>query len=568
MLNPESADFLLVTGDLAPKNQQLAAGAIASKLGRSQIHTRSLAHGALFLFSDSPLHLRFTDGQKESVVVRECCWPDPVGLFMQFSRCSCDVQGDLYGLRPIYFGSSVRGTAVSTRAEVVASLVGGRVSREGMVQLLSTTFTLGGRSMFEAVTRLQAGQVVRWRSDRPGLEIGSVDEVRVGTEVRSIEVRLAEAAERAASAFEEGHALELSGGVDSRLVLAMGLSLGSKPRLAITVGDDDAADVVLARRICDLCNIPHVVMRHEAPAETVEEDGREFVGRANFEVDAGAYAWMPSLFRRLAPLRAGQISGFGGECAKGSYYSWFDALCGVRELRRAWIRNRLMSNGAMSTVFRPSDAREVIQNTGREIEELLDAVQGTWRERTDEFYLSQKMAHWVGQVVTASSSWYHVRMPLFSRGHIEWARSLTVGQRAGRRSQRDLLRRLHPDLAGLPFASDLAKGGRSTGPLAGLKKGMSKVVKRLRGRAGNAFGSEETIRVLATRFGVRSALSELFSDADLGLYEAGLDTLLAHNRQFAREIGVLLTASWARQALIEWKRVWGQINEPMLVPAQ
>jgi len=70
--------------------------------------------------------------------------------------------------------------------------------------------------------------------------------------------------EEIANAMLRGAMLELSGGIDSRLILAAGLARGVRPRAAFTI-DTGAADLETARRIARLVEVPHVEIRVEFP---------------------------------------------------------------------------------------------------------------------------------------------------------------------------------------------------------------------------------------------------------------------------------------------------------------
>lgn len=496
-----------------------------------------------------------------SVQLTEGWWPEPVGMAADFdmnpAREEWSVEPDRYGLRPIYYGFDAKKRPIaSTRPEVVAALIGAELSTRSIAEQLLVGFNLNDSCPFEGVHRLCPGERFTFDDDQgPLLEerrFGdgnpTTSEAGPGHWLMGIQAVIADA-------FERGDALELSGGVDSRLVLAIGLHSGVKPRLAFTLGADDDDDVCLARQICARFAIEHLALPAVAHREHAADDGALFVARSGFAVNACSYAWLPNAFRQLAPHRTAQIGGGGGECAYGFYYSPFDRWCTIPAVTRMWIRKRLFHTGlAFADIFDTDQAADLMAMIEDDARAFFRLAEGPWRSRTDEFYLRQRVPNAGGAVLSASACWYRPIQPLLHRPYIEWGRTLGTHQRAGRRIQMDTIHQLNPELAAIPYsggrvhASNLSSTIRRFTHYATTTCG--KVSRRLRNRKiSSDLGAATAAETLIRHGDTRRTLECLAEDSSLPINRPQVDAMMASPAANEYELGVLITAAWARDAL-------------------
>lgn len=467
-----------------------------------------------------------------AIEVVEGSWPEPLGLRLKASstgaRWSWSAESDAHGVRPVYWGFDGRHRpVVSTRPEVVAAMIGARVSASSVAESLLVGYPLDCHSPYAGVRRLRPNDRLV-HSSRGGFDIqrgvpaeqGDDDWIdRLGGVV--------------AGAFADGAALEMSGGVDSRLVLALGLHAGEQPRLAFTLGADDDADVRIAREICSRYGIEHLVLPTRLHEQRLVADGRRFIERSGFTVNACSWAWLPGVFDRLAGRRTAQIGGGGGECATGFYYSPFDALCVAPSLRRMWVGLRLFRSGIdVQDAFGAERGRHYEAETTDTVLRSMASYAGSWRRRTDRFYLGHRVPNCVGPVLAASASWYAPVQPLLHAPYISWGGRLATKEKAGRRAQRALIHELAAPLEEIPYA-----GHKST-------------VRRISGRlhrrpARPDLGAATTATALVKDVSIRQSLHELGRELDLrGEY---LDRLIAAPATHPHELGVLVTAAWAAE---------------------
>lgn len=332
--------------------------------------------------------------------------------------------------------------------------------------------------------------------------------------------------------------IELTGGVDSRLVLALGVSGGHRPASAITIGTHDDVDVQVASNLCERLAIRHCVIPVVVDVHMLETDIETMVRHSSYCANATSYGWLPSIFRRLSAERTAQVGGSGGEVAAGFYYSPFDGVFDRVNVVDLWCRVRLCACGRICREIVGRDFPILFAALLSRLRECLGEHGQPWRERLDLFYRYQRLEHWAKPVLQASSAWYRPVAPLMSDAYWQWSRSLSATERWQRRGQIDLIRRLAPELLTIPFAGQLSQQGkRWRNP---LMNAVTKAYGRVRGRRRVADkGSQCTAEALVRH----TALPSLVRDfgKSTGLNQSAVQTMLERPSEFARELGVLVT---------------------------
>jgi asparagine synthase (glutamine-hydrolysing) len=523
------------------------------------------AQGGFAELGPSPFlgHYSFTEG----------LWPEPLGLRATFSSEPLDttwtIESDHYGLRPIFYGlDQQHRPIVSTRPDVVAALIDGRLSAQSVAECLAVGFTLQSHSLFEGVRRLRPGERLIHNGER-GFSVACVHrELEVPQEQRgerpTADIWISALAPKIVDAFDRGAALELSGGVDSRLVLAMGMHAGAKPKLAFTLGGDDDEDVSIARAICEQHGIDHRVLPVEIDAAHLADDGFSFVRRAGFAVNACSYAWMPSVFKKLAATRTAQIGGGGGECASGFYYSPLDALCRARSIQSLWVHRRLFRSGVtLAETFGAERGTSLNTEITEEALRLLRWMDGSWRRRTDELYLTQRVPNAGGAVLSASACWYEPLQPLLHEPYIEWGRALETDHRADRRVQMEIVHDLEPELGAIPYSSNRRFASSPREKLARrlrtVQTAAGKIRRRLRNeRCTPDLGAASVARALTRDEQVVDALDRLAQRDELQLDRERLQRMIDDPEHHEHELGALVSAAWAARSAEE---IAGELKE-------
>lgn len=349
-------------------------------------------------------------------------------------------------------------------------------------------------------------------------------------------------------------AIELTGGVDSRLVLALALYAGSPPSKCFTIGEDGDPDVIVAQQLAEHLGAEHRQVRRRGADEELCTQGADFVRQSGFVCNFTAYAWLPAIFCELLGWRTAQVSGVGGEIGEGFYYTRADGVFASTGGLRPWLRLRAAVDfGRWQSVLSRDSANDFWRHSSRQLRGLL-ATAGDWRRFTDAFYLHHRIPAWALPVARASSAWYEPRCPLLSDQYRAWAASLTEDDRVGRRAQREAITSLAPELASFPYASEIGKARRRPGKLGRLRR----LASRLISPTGTApAGAQEAARFLLQQEDVRSSLQQFVDRHNDVLRPDRWRALFDPDRLIApHPIGALATAWLAEQTLEQERGDW------------
>lgn len=437
--------------------------------------------------------------------------------------------------------------AVGDDPSVLAGLGPAQLDSIAVYEDLSYGFHFGSRTLFQGVRRLRRNERVVFGKGTARLETADLQPDN-GTSRDEYVRRLSVMTARS---FSQGYALELSGGRDSRLLLAMGAAEGEMPNLAITFGEETSADVRIARRITTSLNIEHHVLPIAVNPETAVADAIEFVPLTGYISNACAYAWMPALFRRLAQYREGQVTGQGGEILGGFYYSGLDRFVEVTGLLDPWIRLRLEIPGNLaSRIFRSSVAKYCRAASRAEVRGVLRQKQGSWRERLDQSYRTERMEMWCYPGLVAYCHWYKILAPFLEPDYLLFADMTPVHERVDRIAQEALIARLCPRLLDIPFDNEI--GGRAlarshvTRILGKARASVERICSLPRSPAP---GWGESAEVLCRDRTITEGIHDLTASSELGLNEATITQLLQSPYEHAQAVGALVTTSLAAKAL-------------------
>jgi asparagine synthase (glutamine-hydrolysing) len=250
--------------------------------------------------------------------------------------------------------------------------------------------------------------------------------------------------------------LSLSGGFDSRVILASMLHLGLRPHL-ITMGREDATDVQVARRMARRFDLPH---------QLISLDLEEFFAHAPTisSITNGtktAWHWHTYLYplKAAIPSDATFFVGTLGEFARSYYFDrgWLGRLASLAPeaaLNRFW-RMKL----ARHPSFTPSELRELApplaaelgaEGRTRRAGKLAGFCHGEFLDGLTRYYFEQRVPNFYAngiRMYRASSAW---RSPFHDRRWIEAIWNLPDGWKLGSNWHRHALSRNCPELLAFP----------------------------------------------------------------------------------------------------------------------
>lgn len=336
---------------------------------------------------------------------------------------------------PAVIGDSLPEVAAHAEATGIVDLV-------SVVGRIAFEFDIGPHTLLEGVRRILPTEVAEIDFETGRTTIANATPGRASPDPLSFLV------EMVGSAFQDGADVELSGGCDSRLVLALGCAAGVRPRTAVTMGQPGSFDVDCAAAIAEDLGIPHRIEPFPSGEDPDWESIRRFWLRSGCSIDPLEYAWVPTTFGSRFPHDRTQLSGVGGEIASGFY-----AFRGDETSLRLAGWQRLIR-------YRMAKRRHLLASMGREgtrllelaIDRVTDRIEGsgTWREFGLRMYVEERCRSWAGSVLAASSMLYRPLAPLLTPEY----RSLcepAASREHGRAWQHELIGRLEPRLLRFPF---------------------------------------------------------------------------------------------------------------------
>jgi asparagine synthase (glutamine-hydrolysing) len=514
-LNPQSP----------PHELSLGSGlhAFLGKIEPSRFHQPSQS-SFCYLASQPPCHTR-----KENVVDARALFDDWalsggsafLDLAPPFGGCGRTQQSDAIvafadrcGLQYIYYWQG-EGCALASSSCLLAGYVAKEALDEEALGLYSLVGNyLAGQSPFRGVRKLNPGctcslsagycEVISYLTggDSKPSPIGSWDDaVSSGAEVLIQDVSSCLNAHQECS-------LELSGGLDSRLMLAAIPQERCAGVLTVTLGYPGSPDSRLAAQIAR-----HAGMKHQ-PVDLSQIRGLsrtsalDLAKRASLECDhcsnpfsRAVLDWVNQQFDQKP-----RFSGQNGEFARGFYYAGQpNAPAPTRQLIESLIKWRIRANQSIDTgILADGYRQEIEEGVLRVIEGMFCGYQRGWLDSTDEFYFEGRMQRWVGADYSAASQNRTILAPFFNPSFIDWARKSPPSFKLGSRLAAATLERLDPVLARIPLDTgynprDLSSPSEYIKLLKRvdfLRKGTRKLLQKVSGRGCSPVGAEDLFRII------------------------------------------------------------------------
>lgn len=256
-------------------------------------------------------------------------------------------------------------------------------------------------------------------------------------------------------------ALELSGGLDSRLILAAMSPEQRRGRHALTLTSpgDGSKDRTIAHRLAIANGLDHVI--EEAPGDQWGDPSILFdtLDRAIIGYDR-----MGNPVDKANLLANGRdseelirFSGQNGEILRGFYHPMQPLSAKATDgLRRRLVNWRLIANDRVpDRLFTQEVVDSWIPESRDHLLSQLACFDGEWGQALDRIYLRLRMQSWVGNAVSSRLVKRTILMPFFDQAFIAAALALPTGVRSNSQAAYRLLAALDPNLAEIPLDSDV-----------------------------------------------------------------------------------------------------------------
>jgi len=369
---------------------------------------------------------------------------------------------DRAGALHAYHASDDGCALVSSSALVLAAITEAAFDPVAVRELLAAHSVFESRSLWAGIEKLPAASVVRLRggaivSERRWWSLGDACWGRSQHAAKPAE--LADSVVASLDALLTAHpgaVLDLTGGFDSRILVAAALRTGL-PFSTVVNGPESEANVVAASRIAAEFGLDH---RNQVP-------GRDFPhpefrhledACALGDGEANVFDYAPTMLAHTGTARSHgmAVNGSYGEVSRGYWWDvlgahvWSRKRFDARRLALArfacdpWVDEVALGRfpGTVADHF-----TGVVERAVADLGGLPDVA------KVDAVYLRLRMERWHGRIASLVAQLRPTAAPFAFRAPLEAALSMTPGARWGGRVARAVVERLEPALAALPMAN-------------------------------------------------------------------------------------------------------------------
>lgn len=364
---------------------------------------------------------------------------------------------DLMGSRHCFIRVMGDCVVLSTSSLLLATLGDATPDPLGCEEFLRAGAIYEDRTLFREVKKLAPAALYRFAGDAIAdavryWRISDLDpEAFDGDEAaRSLGERLILAAQRIARVYRRP-VCDLTGGYDSRLVVAAFLSAGIEFETTVA-GRDADLDVVISRGLSELIGAPN--RRFERSGEISLERLKQAMLLTDGECDLINYAQVQSLHSALAAEFDVSVNGSYGEIARGYWWETLFPKTGRREQvdYRRLAAKRYAADPCSHDLFPPGVGLDIVEHLAAIISRLnRNLTEWPNTAQMDHAYLTLRMQRWQGRIASATDQIWPCLSPFMFRSALEVALQTTARARKHSRLARSLLLMMHPQLAAYPL---------------------------------------------------------------------------------------------------------------------
>jgi asparagine synthase (glutamine-hydrolysing) len=406
---------------------------------------------------------------------------------------------DVMGSRHCFIRTVGEVTALSTSSLLLASLGGTTLDALGCEEFLRAGVIYEDRTLFREVKKLAPATIYRFASGKlagaqaywqmADLNPEALDGERA---IRQLSEKLVSAVKRIAEVYGRP-VCDLTGGYDSRSVVAAFLSAGIPFETTVTGAESDA-DVIISKGLSKLIGARNW---HFEPSGEVSIEHLKYALRlTDGECDLVEYARIHSLHSQLSSLFDVSVNGSYGELARGYWWELLFPKAGKREpvdpYRLAAKRYAVETDSPL--LFPPGVGLEMVEHFAVIVNRVNRGL-AEWPNTTqmDHAYLMMRMQRWQGRIASSTDQIWPCISPYLFRSVLNAALQTSVRTRKNNKLMRQLITKLQPRLAAYPLEQGAMPLGLETLPRfvpALWQKGWSKAGEKLLNRSSSSAGPE------------------------------------------------------------------------------
>jgi asparagine synthase (glutamine-hydrolysing) len=365
---------------------------------------------------------------------------------------------DVMGSRHCFIRTVGEVTALSTSSLLLASLGGTTLDALGCEEFLRAGVIYEDRTLFREVKKLAPATIYRFASGKlagaqaywqmADLNPEALDGERA---IRQLSEKLVSAVKRIAEVYGRP-VCDLTGGYDSRSVVAAFLSAGIPFETTVTGAESDA-DVVISKGLSKLIGARNW---HFEPSGEVSIEHLKYALRlTDGECDLVEYARIHSLHRELSESFGVSVNGSYGEIARG--YWWSELLFpkigkrGQLDLYKLAAK-RYATDLCSPQLFPPGLGLDMVEHFAVMISRLNKGlIEWPNTAQMDHAYLMLRMQRWQGRLASSTDQIWPCVSPFIFRSVLDTALQTSARARKNSRLIRSLLEHLQPRLAEYPL---------------------------------------------------------------------------------------------------------------------
>lgn len=357
--------------------------------------------------------------------------------------------------------------AISNSSLLLAALDKPTLDMEACQEFLETGIIYGDKSLFKEVKRMPyASQITINRGEITSKVYWKIKDVQPDaiegkSAVASFQEILTQCLGKVSSAFPR-QVCDLTGGLDSRIILAGNLANGFKPDTTVA-GENDSLDVVISKKIADMVGCQHKIYN---PANSPSLDSLEkLLPITDGELNLFEYANVHRIHRDLSNDYDISINGSFGELARGYWWELLFPRTGkVEKLNTAMLsRKRFAVNNGVPDFF----ADYKLEPIAIRMKYELDKITAELHDKPNTFqmdasYLHMRMRSWQGRIASSTNKIWPCFSPLMFRSMLELLLSMSRTCKTRDKLYKDYFYNYNDKLGGCETSSGMSAMSSST----------------------------------------------------------------------------------------------------------
>lgn len=364
---------------------------------------------------------------------------------------------DLAGSCHCFYRQGRDVVALAGSSLLLAGLADFRLDTDGCQEFLYTGIIYEDRTFYREVRKFAPAGIFRFRdgqlkSEERYWHISNlpVESLSGRPAVRAVGEALVDAARRIGSLFRRP-VCDLTGGYDSRAVVAAFLSAGLRPSTTVS-GPTGSPDVAISRLIANQAGLTHVHL--ERNEEALFELAGDALVLTDGECDLMEYARTLMVHRTLSERFGISLNGCFGELARGYWWELlFPRTSAPVKLDALQLARRRFAAENFDDSLYPPETRldlashfaAVVERTNAGLSRLPNTTQ------MDHAYLAMRMQRWQGRIASSTNQIWPCLSPFLFRSVLEPILQTKARFRTRSLLIRKLLAEYQPWLAELPL---------------------------------------------------------------------------------------------------------------------